>query len=69
MTVKKGDSVKHTRYGVCTVLDVSFCFGEFFGMAIQPTTENGKNLLAIDCGVPNIPVMEDKIKYLKINKS
>ena len=64
--IKPGDDVKHKRYGLCLVEKVECPFGNFFGMVVRPKTDEGKNLLAQDCGVPDIPLMEGSLRSLSV---
>lgn len=63
-TMKAGDDIQHKRYGRCNIVEISWCSGGVFGVVVQPKTQAGKNLLASDCGVPDIPVMEGSLRRL-----
>jgi hypothetical protein len=65
-TMKPGDDIQHKRYGLCTINKIEWCFDLFFGVIVQPKTDEGKKLLAVDCGVPDIPLMEDSLRRLSI---
>jgi hypothetical protein len=66
VTLKPGDNVNHRRYGLSSVVEITYSFGGFFGMVILPKTKEGKQLLAQDCGVPDIPLLEDSLRRLSI---
>lgn len=59
--LKKGMTVTHKRYGDCSVEDATDLT---FGVVIRPKTSEGKALLAADCGIPDIPLMESSYRNL-----
>jgi len=62
--MKPGDDIQHKRYGLCSIVDITGGVGSLFGVIVQPKTPEGKALLATDCGVPDIPLMEGSIRRL-----
>lgn len=65
-TLKNGDDINHKRYGICTIEDIKYSFNSFFGIVIRPKTDEGKKLLAYDCGVPDIPLLEGSLRSLSV---
>lgn len=66
--LKKGQEVMHNRYGKSIVKEVVMSFGELFGVVITPTNENGRNLLAIDCGSDIPDFLEDSARFIQYSK-
>jgi hypothetical protein len=62
--MKPDSDIQHRRYGLCTMVEVQWSFGSIFGVIIRPKTAEGKALLASDCGVPDIPLLEGSIRRL-----
>ena len=63
--MKTGDNVQHKRYGLCSIDEIRYSFGSLFGILVSPKTPRGKTLLALDCGVPDIPLMEANLRNIK----
>ena len=57
-TLKPGQAVFHRRYGSSSVKEVQFCRGSLFGIVIHVENEDGRKLLAEDCGflIPDLLV-------------
>lgn len=68
--LKPGDEVIHKRYGPSKMLEIKCNYTLkgplFFGMVIEPKTEEGKKLLFEDCGFQNIPYLEGQQSWIKL---
>jgi len=62
--LQPGSEIKHKRYGVCELREVTYCRGDFFGAVVRPKTDEGKALLAADCGCNIDTLMEDSLLRL-----
>ena len=63
--LKPGEEVIHRRYGASEVKEVQFAQGEFFGVIIHVKTDDGRKLLAGDCGYPIPDLLVDSPRSLK----
>jgi hypothetical protein len=63
--LKKGNKIIHSRYGLCSVVELIMTFGNFFGITLVPETENGKIQLAADSGTTIPRFLEGSIKRIK----
>ena len=69
MKLKPGQKVIHQRYGVCIVKEVLITYnGELFGVVVRPANQNGRDLLAKDCGCDVPDMLEDRTRNLSIKK-
>lgn len=67
LALKKGDVVKHSRYGISEIVEVMMRFGSLFGIQILPQTDEGKALLRHDAGVDNdMPFLENSVRRLAL---
>jgi hypothetical protein len=64
MRLKKGSQIKHQRYGLCEVKEVTLCGDIFFGVVLTPLEPDGKQLLATDSGCAVADLMEASIRRI-----
>jgi len=62
------DKIVHRRYGISTVIKVLPSYGEslsLFGVVLFPDTVDGQELLAHDCGLIGISMLEELVGMMK----
>jgi len=66
--IKHGDKILHKHYGECLVQEIKYAFGgEFFGIIVQPLTDEGKFLLHCHSGASiGMPLLEDSLNQVRL---
>lgn len=63
--MKPSSKINHKRYGACELSEVTFSRDSFFGAIVKIKTEEGRALLAADCGSNIDTLMEDSLRQLE----
>lgn len=72
LLLNPGDLIRHARYGLCKVDEVTMSFGSFFGITLSLLDQKGKDLMAKDGGgvlfSDDVLFLEGDIRKIKISK-
>ena len=64
--VKQGDKILHKHYGECMIQEIMGRGEDFFGIIIQPLTDEGKLLLHYHSGAPlGTPLLEHSLHQFR----